>query len=518
MRGESRRGSGVNACKTLVGPKNTRSATRIIRASRFELPLLGSNQDSPDPESGVLPVTPRGSDYGAEGARTPDLLGAIQALSQLSYSPARARNITSRSLFSKQHDPVRKSLQTARVGLVVLTLINLFNYLDRWIVAALAESMKHSELRLSDTQLGALMTGFLIVYTLTAPLFGLLGDTRSRNRLLAVGVAIWSLATALAGLARSYAGLFAARAAVGIGEAAYGTISPTLLADYFPRQQRGRVFAVFFAAIPIGSALGYIVGGLVDHYFGWRQAFFVAGVPGLVLAALAWRLYDPPRGSQDTDLSPVPPLHNVERGSGGEDARAYRTLVRNRPYVLTVLGYAAYTFAIGALAFWTPTFLERVRGIPKAQATVQFGGIVVVTGFVGTYLGGWLGDRLLTVSRQAYLWLSGTVTLLGAPLTLVALAAPQPYVYWPAIIAAELCLFASTGPVNSAIVNEVSPHMRATAVALSIFTIHILGHVPSPSSVGMISDARSLSQAVLIIPIAVLVGGLIWTYAAWRNR
>src|SRR5439155_14354997 len=152
--------------------------------------------------------------------------------------------------------------------------------------------------------------------------------------------------------------------------------------------------AVFFAAIPIGSALGYIVGGLVDHYFGWRQAFFVAGVPCLVLAALAWRVYDPPRGSQDTDLSPVPPLHNAERGSGGEDTRrSYATLVRNRPYVLTVLGYAAYTFAIGALAFWTPTFLERVRGIPKAHATVQFGAIVVVTGFLGTYLGGWLGDR-----------------------------------------------------------------------------------------------------------------------------
>src|SRR5213083_1900430 len=408
------------------------------------------------------------------------------------------------------------SVRTARAGLLVLTLINLFNYLDRWIVAALAESMKRSELHLSDTQLGFLMTGFLFVYLLAAPLFGTLGDTRSRNRLLAIGVAIWSVATALAGLARNYVGLFAARAAVGVGEAAYGTISPALLADYYPRQQRGRAFAVFFAAIPIGSALGYIVGGLVDRYFGWRQAFFAAGVPGLVLAALAWRLHDPPRGSQDTDLTPVPPLHNVERGSGGEDTRAYATLVRNRPYVLTVLGYAAYTFAIGALAFWTPTFLERVRGIPKAHATVQFGAIVVVTGFVGTYLGGWFGDRLLKVARQAYLWLSGAVTLLAAPLTFLALAAPQPYVYWPAIVAAELCLFASTGPINSAIVNVVSPHMRATAVALSIFTIHILGDVPSPSVVGMISDARSLADAVLIIPVAVLLGGVIWTYAAWR--
>jgi len=180
---------------------------------------------------------------------------------------------------------VAEAKPLARTALAVLTLINLFNYLDRWIVAALAESMKHSELQLSDTQLGALMTGFIVVYMLAAPLFGSLGDRRSRTRLIGLGVAIWSAATALAGLARSYTALFAARAAVGIGEAAYGTISPALLADYFPRERRGRVFAIFFAAIPIGSALGYVVGGLADHYFGWRPAFFVAGVPGLLLAA-----------------------------------------------------------------------------------------------------------------------------------------------------------------------------------------------------------------------------------------
>jgi MFS family permease len=409
----------------------------------------------------------------------------------------------------------REFARLGRRALAVLTLINLFNYLDRWIVAALAESMKHSELQLSDTQLGSLMTGFIIVYMIAAPLFGSLGDARSRTRLLGLGVAIWSVATALAGLATGYASLFAARAAVGVGEAAYGTISPALLADYFPRERRGRVFAIFFAAIPIGSALGYIVGGLIDHYFGWRQAFFVAGVPGLVLAALALRLYDPPRGAQDAAGGPASGAHGVSLGSAAR--AAYAALVRNRPYVLTVLGYAAYTFAIGALAFWTPAFLERTRGIPKAQATVQFGAIVVVTGFIGTYAGGWIGDYFLRVSRQAYLWVSGLVTLLAAPLTLVALAAPRPAVYWPAIVAAELCLFASTGPINSAIVNVVSPHMRATAVALSIFAIHFLGDVPSPSLVGFLSDARSLGEAVLIIPLAVLVGGMIWTYAAWRG-
>ena len=394
-------------------------------------------------------------------------------------------------------------------ALAVLTAINLFNYLDRWIVAALAESMKHSELRLSDAQLGSLMTGFLVVYMATAPLFGSLGDTRSRPRLLGLGVAIWSVATALTGFARSFAAMFLARAAVGIGEAAYGTISPALLADYFPREQRGRAFAVFFAAIPVGSALGYIVGGLADRYLGWRSAFFVAGDPGLVLAALVLGLYDLPRGAQDGPAPAVPAALAIRA--------AYAALLRNRAYVLTVLGYAAYTFAIGALAFWTPSFLERTRGLSKAHATVQFGAIVVATGFLGTYAGGWLGDRLLSRSRHAYLWLSGATTLAAAPLTLLALTALTPAVYWSAIVAAELCLFASTSPINSMIVNVVDPSMRATAVAVSIFTIHVLGDVPSPSLVGVISDARTLGEAMLIIPAAVLVGGLIWTYAAWKT-
>jgi MFS family permease len=415
--------------------------------------------------------------------------------------------------------PVGGSL-LARGGaaLAVLTVINLVNYLDRYLVAALTESLKHSELHPSDTQLGLLMTGFLVVYLLAAPVFGALGDTRSRPRLLGVGVAIWSVATAASGLVRSYGALFAARAVVGIGEAAYGTISPALLADSFPRARRGRVFSIFFAAMPVGAALGYVVGGLIDRYFGWRYAFFVAGVPGLVLAALAMRLHDPPRGAQDAADGQAIGGTGAERiPLGGATRAAYAALLRNRPYVLTVLGYAAYTFAIGALAFWTPSFLERARGIPKAQATVQFGAIVVATGFLGTYGGGWLGDRALRVSKQAYLWVSGLATLTAAPLTLAALAATTPAVYWTAIVAAELCLFASTGPINSAIVNLVSPHMRATAVALSIFAIHVLGDVPSPSLVGAISDARSLDQAVLIIPVAVFVGGAIWTYAAWRG-
>jgi MFS family permease len=400
----------------------------------------------------------------------------------------------------------------ARLALAVLTLTNFFNYLDRYVVSALVESLKRSELHLSDAELGALATGFILVYMLASPVFGTLGDRGKRPRLIAAGVAVWSVATALGGLARRFATLFLARSSVGIGEAAYGTIAPALLADSFPPARRGRVFAVFYAAIPIGSAAGYILGGLIDQRFGWRAAFFVAGAPGLVLAWLAARLPDPPRGGQDgADIHAhaVPP-----RGA----LAAYAGLLRNRPYRLTILGYAAYTFALGALAFWTPAFLERVRGMSRGAATVQFGAIVVVTGFAGTFFGGWLGDRLLRRWRESYLWVSGAATLLAAPVALAAFVAPSRPVYMTAIVVAELLLFLSTGPVNSAIVNVVAPGERATAVALSILAIHLLGDVPSPPLVGILSDHSSLAQAFLVIPVAIAVGGIIWLYAAWQGE
>jgi MFS transporter, Spinster family, sphingosine-1-phosphate transporter len=400
------------------------------------------------------------------------------------------------------------------VALAVLTLINLLNYLDRYVVAALVESLKKSELQLSDTQAGSLMTGFVIVYMLTSPIFGRLGDRRRRPPLLALGVGIWSMATALGGLARSFAGLFAARAAVGVGEAAYGTIAPPLLADLFPKEKRGRVFAIFFAAIPIGSAAGYVIGGLIDQRFGWRAAFLVAGLPGLVLALLCLLLKDPPRGAQDGQ-GEGPSLRPAELPAGKRGLwTSYSRLWRNRAYRLTVLGYSAYTFALGGLAFWAPAFLERIRGMSRSNATVQLGAIVVVTGFIGTYGGGWIGDRFLRRSKEAYLLVSGWATLAAAPVALVAFLSPTRWVYMGAIVVTELLLFASTGPINSAIVNVVAPAERATAVALSILCIHLLGDVPSPPLIGALSDVTSLGTAFLTLPAVIALAGGIWLYAS----
>jgi MFS family permease len=403
----------------------------------------------------------------------------------------------------------RAWINTASAALAVLAFINLFNYLDRYLLAALVVPIQKSELALTDEQLGSLQTAFLIVFALVAPLFGVLGDRGSRTRLIALGVGCWSVATALSGLASSYVALFAARAAVGVGEAAYVTIAPSLLSDYFPREQRGRVMAIFFCGIPVGSALGYVLGGLMEHYFGWRSAFFIAGAPGVVLALLCLGLRDPPRGSQD------PGGAGREGGAAKRpSAPTYRALLANQAYVLTILGYAAYTFALGGLAFWMPAFLERTRGIPRIEATRDFGLIVVVTGLVGTFVGGWLGDFAARYSPRAHLWISALATLLAAPAAWIALTAQSSALYYGAMVSAQLLMFLSTGPINASIVNLVSPIQRASANALGVLSIHVLGDVPSPWLIGKLSMASSLGEAVKIVPLAILVSACIWLMAA----
>jgi MFS family permease len=396
-------------------------------------------------------------------------------------------------------------------GLLVLTLINLLNYLDRYVPSALLPQLKSSGIVSTDFQLGILAPGFLIVYMLAAPAFGYLGDRRSRTRPIALGVALWSVATMGSGLARSYLQLFISRAAVGIGEAAYATIAPALLADYFPASKRSRIFAIFYMAIPVGSALGYVVGGLVSGAWGWRAAFFVAAAPGLLLALWVLRVPDPPRKiSQQETPGVLAALRST--------FVLYVQLARQGSYALTVLGYAAYTFAVGGLAFWMPTFLERVRGVPASRATTGFGAIVVVTGFVGTFFGGWLGDYCRRYTRQSNLWVSGISTLLALPFSVACLADSAPAVLFATLVAAQLLLFMSTGPINSVIVGLVDPAHRASAVALSVLAIHVLGDVVSPPLIGSVSDRTSLGEAVMLVPVAIGVCGLLWIVAALRCR
>jgi predicted MFS family arabinose efflux permease len=409
------------------------------------------------------------------------------------------------------------SRRPALIALGVLTTINLLNYLDRYLVPPLVPELERA-LGISHAQSGWLWPAFMVVYMIAAPVFGAWGDRGSRTRPIALGVAIWSVATVLSGLARSYPQLFASRALVGIGEAAYAAIAPALLADYFPASTRGRVYAVLNMALPVGAALGFVLGGLIGHHFGWRAAFFLCGAPGMMLAAVVWALPDPVRGAQDAPGSVRPRGDRASAGGLSGAVRVYLSLLRHTPFLLLVLGFAAYTFGLGGLGFWMPTFLQEVRGLSPDAATTGFGTVVLVTGFLGTFAGGWLGDYCLKRSRQGYLWFSAVATLAAAPVALLALTAPAPRVYFPAIVVAELLCFMSTGPINAAIVNMVSPLERASAMALSIFAIHLLGDVPSPPLIGHLAVTGSLGRAVLLVPLALAISGAIWLLSAQADR
>lgn len=396
--------------------------------------------------------------------------------------------------------------QAAAYGLVLMTLLNFVNYIDRTILAAVLPKVG-ADLHLTDDKLGLLGGAFLFSYMITSPVFGQLAARWRRTRLMAAGVGIWSLATAGAGLARSFGQMFAARATVGIGEASYATISPTLLSDYYPKERRGRVFAIFFLATPVGTAVGYLLGGFLEAHFGWRWAFFAVGLPGLLLALLTLTAPDPPRGINDDpqDIMEDQPL-----------GATLRALAANRTYVLTVLGFTAYTFALGGMIIWAPTYFNRERGLELVWANTLIGGVSVAAGIGGTFVGGYLSDLLSTRIRQAYLYVSGVSMLLAIPLAWVGLSATRPAVYIGALFAAEFLIFLSTGPINVVLVSVVPVAMRAMAMAVSIFVIHLLGDAISPYILGAISVRAGLSAAVLIMPVAIGVSGLIWTFTAWE--
>lgn len=381
----------------------------------------------------------------------------------------------------------------ARYALALLLAVNLLNYVDRQVLYAVFPLIK-TDLNLSDTGLGLLGSAFMICYMLAAPLFGRLGDRTNRARLAAGGLAVWSLATMLSGMATSYRLLLGARALVGVGEASFGTVSPGLISDYFPRERRGRMLSLFFLAIPVGSALGYILGGQLGQAFGWQTAFLLVGLPGLLLALPLYFLSDPRQSDFHAVSLPHEPI-----------LPELRRFWLNRTYIYATLSMAAMTFALGGLAQWAPSFLHRSFGLEVARGNTLFGMITVVSGIIGTLAGGWLGDRFQRRSATGYLYVSAAGFLLGAPLMVLALTTSNLTICLSAIFAAELFLFLNTGPLNTVLVNVVAPGRRAMGFAINIFAIHALGDAVSPAIIGFLSDRWGLPVALLITPMAVII-------------
>lgn len=388
----------------------------------------------------------------------------------------------------------------ARSALALLLAINLFNYIDRQILAALEPEIRATFFAPNDptamTRTGLLGDAFLVTYMISAPLLSLLGNRFSRWAIVGCAVALWSLASGATGLAGSFAILFGTRILVGIGEGGYGPAAPTILADFFPIEKRGRILAIFCSAIPVGSALGYVLGGQIGARYGWRSAFYMVVVPGLLLSLLCFFQRDPDRGSA--------------RLTNGRKIRIpeYLALFRIRSFTINTLAQATMTFAVAGLGFWIAEYL-RFRGQPPASGKTLFGAVTVVAGLASTLFGGWIADKLRPKIPSADFLVSGTGMILACPFFVASLYLPFPSA-WIGMFGAIFCLFLNTGPSNSAIANVARPAVRAMAFALNIFVIHILGDLLAFPSIGFIGGHSNIRIAFLFVTAVMFVSGVLW--------
>lgn len=416
----------------------------------------------------------------------------------------------------------------ARTTLAVLTAINFLNYIDRYVLAAVLESVR-VDFALDDADAGLLGLMFIVVYMIASPFAGWFGDRGTRKWMVAGGVALWSLATLGCAFARDYHELLLMRSLVGIGEAGYATVAPGMIADLFAAERRGRMLAWFYLAIPVGSALGYVLGGTIAGHHeavlgllgmagatdqGWRVAFAVAGVPGLLFALVAAWLPEPVRGRHDLAGEGTPIASPV---------LAVRRLLASPAWRATTGGMVLMTFALGGLAFWMPTFLQRAHGMDEASAGMVFGGLTVIGGLIATMAGGWLGDRAQARSGGGYLRVSGWGLILGAPAVLVMALLDLRLAVLVLAFVAEFFLFLNTGPLNAALVGCVPANLRASSMAINVFMIHALGDALSPwlmgvgsrelgpglvGTLGASAEAAGLRLAIAVLAVPLVIGGL----------
>jgi MFS transporter, Spinster family, sphingosine-1-phosphate transporter len=414
------------------------------------------------------------------------------------------------------------ALPGARSALILLLAINLFNYIDRQVLAAVEPEIRKELLANHDENgqrfmMGLLASAFLVAYMLTAPVFGYLADRMSRWLLVGIGVILWSVASGASGLdwgvglSTAFWLLFATRCFVGVGEGAYGPVAPTMISDLYPIRDRGRVLAWFYLAIPVGGALGYAFGEIVKDALNWHWAFFLVLPPGLLLGLLCFLMREPPRGQLDLDEAQLAGDVLPRKAT----RRDYLNLAKNRSYVLNTLGMAAMTFAIGGLAWWMPDYLDQrqAQGLLGLGPRTTFGAITALSGLLATLSGGMAGDWLRSRFSGSYFLVSGAAMLFGFPMLLCFLWTPFPWA-WMFVFLTVFCLFFNTGPTNTILANVTHPAIRASAFAVNILVIHLLGDVISPPVVGFVADHWSMDAGFTIVSLLMLVGGLLWLWGA----
>ncbi len=417
-------------------------------------------------------------------------------------------------------------------ALSILTFVNFLNYIDRQVLPAVAPSMR-AELGLSQSEIGFMEDALLISFTVLALLFGRLGDRYSRTKLMAAAAVVWSVATALTAitdhspwlprglkfqipvlyLTVAVSGvalaLCAVRALVGIGESSYSTITPTLIADYFPPERRATALGTFQAAIPMGFALGYVIGGVLASYFGWRAAFVIVGVPGLITSVIVWLLKEPERGKTETAASVAELRANAAAGVDAEresTLRVFWRIIRNHDWLLSTAGYTALTFVLGAFATWSSSLLQEEKGMSEIGANLVLGMTTLAAGALGTFGGGWIADRVVARRRNGYFLVCAAGSLLGIIPSILALVTHRPVYFITAIFVTVFFLFINNAPFHAILVNSVPPTIRASAMALNIVAIHLFGDVISRGGVGVLSENLKLGRVTLLAKAATVFG------------
>jgi len=418
-----------------------------------------------------------------------------------------------------------KPVRGAYLALGLLFTINMLNYVDRYTLAAVGP-VAREQLMPDDPnakfKMGILFGVFMVTYMIFAPLFGWLGDRYSRWRIVTVGIVLWSIATWASGFATGFWSMFFLRCLVGVGEAAYGPAAPAMLADMFPLRMRGKVIGIFYIAIPVGSALSFLVAGFILEHYGWRNAFHFMLWPGLLLALICLFMREPKRGEVDGGM--------VEKRRPPTWAD-YKLILKTRSFVYCVLGMTAMTFVMGGIVNWMPEYMldrevtegkagpidlkdEGQREKALAPITQNMGIVIILSGLFSTLFGAWLADRLQKRYSGAYFLVSSVGMFLGFGCFLAVLFLPLQFA-WYAIFLSICCLFLNTGPTNTVLANVVHPSMRQMAVAICILVIHTFGDVISPSIIGLLAETTgSLREAFLIISGLIVVSGILWWLGA----